>query len=837
MHDPVIRSIPLDRLERSPANVRRTEAGQGAFAELKASIAAHGLLENLVARSIGPGENPETDPGQAPGERYAVIAGARRLAALNDLAREGTIASDFPVPCRVIENGLSDTELSLAENTARVAMHPADQVQAFGALALAGATAADIAARFGVSERIVEQRLRLGHAAPELLDAYRENAIDLATLKAFAVTTDTARQMAVWEQVKDQGYRPTDWQIRRMLTEDRIPAGAALARFVGVDAYEAAGGPVLRDLFADEYENGVWLEDPALLMQLAMDRLKVAADELATRWKWAEARLDVEWSDLARFGRVRPTPAEQTCEEQAEIERLHTRHDELVNMDEDAWTEELIDEAEAIEPRLAQIQDAIKARAVFKPEDIAIAGCIVTIGGNGELQLVQGLVKPEDMPADTDTATSGAAAHDGGGQDDSQQVGSSIQSPAISGPAMPPARPDPEAEARKEAGVGIGLADDLRAVRTALVKAHLAEDFGAAFDLMLFQMGRAVFTPGYHDHALDIAMRETPDRPPLRVNDDAFGDWSPGEAMLADRSSLRFEWLEIDDRQESFAALRALPEPDKQRLFAACVARTVNGQLAFEADARPEMEATVARLDIEFAAHVRPTAEMFWSRVRKDRMLSVAREVLGVEWAHAHRKDKKATLATAMETAFAKGDSPPLGVTRDGHAAALAWAPPGFGAFDSGHVDDGDAAAAEPEAPPADRPSQDAAPSDEAQSGARQEAAAERPEPAADAEAPEGQAPDTADAEQAEPSAPSNGAPDGDAIAPAGHEAIDAMNAVPVAGGGPRVIVSTVVFENGGDGDADPSAEDLPPAPPVPGNGHDTASGDALDIPAFLRRS
>ena len=828
MTEPVIRSIPLDRLERSPANVRRTEAGKTAFAELKASIAAHGLLENLVARSIGPGEDPGTGPGQAPGEHFAVIAGARRLAALNDLAREGTIASDFPVPCRVIENGVSDTELSLAENVLQVAMHPADQVQAFGALALAGATVADIAARFGVSERIVEQRLRLGHAAPELLDAYRENAIDLETLKAFAVTTDRARQVAVWEQVKDQGYRPTGWQIKRMLTDDRIPAGAALARYVGVDAYEAAGGPVLRDLFADEYENGVWLEDPALLMQLAMDRLQVAADELATRWKWAEARLDVEWSDLARFGRVRPTPAEPTDEEKAEIERLHTRHDEIVNMDEDAWTDELIEEAEAIEPRLEQIQDAIKARAVFKPEDIAIAGCIVTIGGNGELQLVQGLVKPEDMPADTDTATgtSQATAHHGDGQDDGQQAASGIQAPVITGPAMPPARPDPEAEARKEAGVGIGLADDLRAVRTALVKAHLADDFGAAFDLMLFQMGRAVFTPGYHDHALDIAVRETSDRPPLRVNDDAFGDWSPGEAMLADRSSLSFDWLEIEDRQESFAALRALPESDKQRLFAACVARTVNGQLAFEADARPEFEATVARLDIEFAAHVRPTAEIFWSRVRKDRILSVAREVLGVEWAHAHRKDKKATLAAAMETAFAKSDSPPLGVTKEGHAAALAWAPPGFGAFDSGTVDDGETS--EPEAPPAD----------EDRSSAQQEAAAAQPEPDGDAEAPHGRAPDTGDAKQAAPSEPSNGAPDGEAIAPTGHDAIDAMNAVPVAGGGPRVIVNTVGFENGGDGDASPDAQ--PPAPPIPGNGHDTAgvsAGDGLEIPAFLRRS
>ena len=220
-------------------------------------------------------------------------------------------------------------------------------------------------------------------------------------------------------------------------------------------------------------------------------------------------------------------------------------------------------------------------------------------------------------------------------------------------------------------------------------------------------------------------------------------------------------------------------------------------------------------------------------------MLGVAREFLGVEWAHAHRKDKKATLATAMETAFAKSDSPPLGVTKEGHAAALAWAPPGFRAFDTGTVDDEDAAPPEAESPPADQPSQDTAPADEAQSGTQQEAPARQPDPAAEA----------GDAEQPATSEPSNGAPDpattespgvpdSEVVAPTGHEAIDAMNAVPVAGGGPRVIVSTVGFENGGDGDASPDAQ--PPAPPVPGNGHDTAGvsgGDGLEIPAFLRRS
>ena len=827
MTEPVIRSIPLDRLERSPANVRKTSAGKAALAELKASIAVHGLLENLVARSIGPGEDG--------GEHYVVIAGGRRLAALNELAREGLLDTDHPVPCRVIANVAIDSELSLAENVVRVAMHPADQVEAFGALALAGATVADIAARFGVSERIVEQRLRLGHAAPELLDAYRDDQIDLATLKAFTVTTDRARQMAVWEQVRDQGYRPSDWQIKRMLTEDRVPAGAALARFVGVEAYEAAGGAVLRDLFADEHENGVWLEDAALLMQLALDRLQAAADELATRWKWARAQLDVDWSDLARFGRVHPTPAQPTDEEKAETERLHTRQGELADMDDDEWTEKLVDESDAIETRLAEIDAAVEARAVYRPDDLRLAGCIATVGSDGRLQLVQGLVRPEDMPAN-DTATSAATGHDAAAG--SHDGGAGIRMPAVSGPAMPPARPDPEAEARKEAGVGIGLADDLRAIRTALVKARLAEDFPAAFDLMLFQMGRAVFTPGYHDHALDIAARETPDRPPLRVNDDAFAAMSPGEAMLADRSSLPFDWLEIEDAGEAFAALRALPDEDKQRLFAACAARTVKGQLAFEPGARPELEATVARLDIDFAAHVRPTADMFWSRVRKDRMLDVARETLGLEWAHTHRKDKKAALATAMETAFAKGDRVPLGVSKDGHAAALAWAPPGFGAFDTGADTSPSgqpegAASGETAREPApeavdDVPAGDSPPVDAAQTAATGDTAADPSGGAAD--------PAPADAPRRTSvveSIVSPGVAERESLARARREEIDAMNAVPTADGGPRVIIRTA----GADGDetGQNAPEAGPPMPPAPGNGRDTES-DALEIPAFLRR-
>ena len=216
MHDPErdIRDIPLSQLELSPGNVRKTPADASAFTELKASITAHGLLENLIARAMKPG----TD-GIA---RYAVIAGGRRLAAMQALAAEGALDQDHPVPCRMIGGIVAAEEVSLAENMVRAAMHPADQVEAFRRLADAGSTAAAIAARFGVSERTVEKRLRLGNAAPVLLEAYRAGEIDLDTLMAFAVTTDHARQSAVWETVSQQGYRPGAWQIKRLLTEDRV---------------------------------------------------------------------------------------------------------------------------------------------------------------------------------------------------------------------------------------------------------------------------------------------------------------------------------------------------------------------------------------------------------------------------------------------------------------------------------------------------------------------------------------------------------------------------------------------------------------------------------------
>ena len=784
------------------------------------------------------------EPGADGPGRYAVIAGGRRLAAMQALAAEGALEEDHPVPCRMIGDIVAAEEVSLAENSVRAAMHPADQVEAFRRLADAGSTAAAIAARFGVSERTVEKRLRLGNAAPVLLEAYRAGEIDLNTLMAFAVTTDQARQSVVWETVSQQGYRPGAWQIKRLLTEDRVPATSAIVHFVGLEAYEAAGGRIDRDLFAEEDERGIWFDDPNLLNKLAMDSLQAAARELETRWKWAEARLDVDWSATAAFGRVRPQPAEPTDEEKAEIERLRTRNDELANMDDDGWTEELVEEAEGNEERLDEIEATIEARAVYRREDIAIAGCIATVGNDGELKLIQGLVKPEDMPA-REAGDASAPGH--GDTADGEETFSGIDAPTFVAPLASPG--DAEAEARKEAGVGIGLADDLRAIRTAIVKSQLACDFEAGFDLLLFQLARSVFTNGYHDDALDIRAAETPDRPAMRVNDDAFGNTNVGEKHLEiDRAGQKLDWTGLPDA-EAFAELRALSERDKRTLFASCVARTLKGQLAFEPKARPEVEATVARLGIDFAAAVRGnrdqlwTADLLWSRLRKDRILAVARETLGETWAQAEAKQKKADIAKAMQDAFAHGGGVPAGVTAEGRAAAIAWTPPGFRAFDTGAVDDSALADDEGTTAPEQQPSKIDMPSVDAleyssvdPSGADGE---DRQDDATEADALPGDDPEPTPMEAPCPinvSVPGIvESIDAPAVAERRAAAIaSAMNAdatLPVAASAPEVAGPPAPDAGGHDVTVEPEQVMAPPR----GNGHDNGA-ELLEIPAFLRR-
>ena len=235
-----IETIPLSRLVPSPANVRKAKTD---ITGLAASIMAHGLLQNL-----------QVCPN---GESYEVVAGGRRLAALKYLAKQKQIAADHGVACEV-RDGPDAAEISLAENEMREAMHPADQFEAFKKLADDGKGEEEIAARFGVTPHIVRQRLKLAVVSPKLIAAYRKGAMTLDCLMAFTVSDDHRAQEKVWAGLPDYARQRPE-AIRDALTEKHIAADSKLARFVGMDAYEAAGGAVLRDLF--DADNAGWLTD------------------------------------------------------------------------------------------------------------------------------------------------------------------------------------------------------------------------------------------------------------------------------------------------------------------------------------------------------------------------------------------------------------------------------------------------------------------------------------------------------------------------------------------------------------------------------------------------
>ncbi|TIR54982.1 MAG: chromosome partitioning protein ParB, partial [Mesorhizobium sp.] len=223
--------------------------------------------------------------------------------------------ADGLVPCIVkkADAKTSAVDDSLAENVHRLALHPLDQFRAFKRMVESGMSTEEVAAAYFTTPRYVEQRLRLSTVSPKLLEIYAGEGMTLAMLEAFTVNPDHARQEQVWEATQ-QSYNRQPWHIRQMLTQTTVPASDKRARFVGIDAYVAAGGPVLRDLF--ETDNGGWLEDVPLLDRLVSDKLKATADTVAAEgWKWISVDISLPYGHDHGLRGLTGTGAELTDEE------------------------------------------------------------------------------------------------------------------------------------------------------------------------------------------------------------------------------------------------------------------------------------------------------------------------------------------------------------------------------------------------------------------------------------------------------------------------------------------------------------------------------------------
>lgn len=371
-----IQFIPLNQLIPSPRNVRRKDRKADIDA-LAASISARGLLQNLCVVPSADG-------------KYEVDAGGRRLAALKKLARDKTIPKDFAVPCHVIalEEG---REVSLIENVHRVAMDAMDEVDAFAALIAEGATPEDVARRFGITRRHVDQRLALAGLSPKIKAAWKRGDVSLEAARAFCLVEDHAQQEAVFRSLG----RPVTHaaSVRARLMEGRMRASDRLARFVGLDVYELAGGAVVRDLFDAD---AVYVGDPALMTHLAEQKLGSAREAwLEQGWGWVEINLGQRNGQGYAALRLQPDWRALTEAEEAETSRLRS---ELEALDA-ALDEDSVEDDPRWETRddLAGAIETLRQSARDWDQDlIAHAGVVLSISHDGDVQATLGVIRSSD---------------------------------------------------------------------------------------------------------------------------------------------------------------------------------------------------------------------------------------------------------------------------------------------------------------------------------------------------------------------------------------------------------------------------------------------------------
>ncbi|WP_407166153.1 ParB/RepB/Spo0J family partition protein [Bradyrhizobium sp. ORS 111] len=645
------RDIPFNKLVLSQSNVRRVKAGLS-IEELAEDIARRTLLQSLNVRPVLDADGAETG-------MFEIPAGGRRYRALQLLVKQKRLAKTAPVPC-VVRDPATDIlaeDDSLAENVQRASLHPLDQFRAFEALREKGKSEEDIAAAFFTSVNVVKQRLRLASVSPALLDVYADDGMSLEQLMAFTVTADQGRQEQLWQAISDS-WQKEPYQIRRMLTEKTVRASDRRAVFVGLDAYEAAGGGVLRDLF--QSDDGGWLEDVALLDRLVAENLKTEAETIAAEgWKWIEVAIDFPYGHTRGLCELDGMAADLSAEEQGTIEALKAEYARL-EADYDG-ADELPDE---VDRRLGEIETALAAfddrPVIYQPADIARAGVFVGIDAEGTLLVDRGYIRPEDEvpvaePEQNSDGEPATVAVDG-----AQPSAAVVQRAVITIGGQVAEPEDEDDDAVKP--LPDRLLTELTAERTLALRDKLAITPSVAFQAVLHKFCLDVFSRySSYGTAMEISVRSASfpvqaqglkDTPAAKAIDARHKTWE--ERLPKDRTDL-WDWL------------TALTGDEQAALFAHCASFGVNALYEkgdrYGGGATPhtveqriaDADRIASAVDLDMVeAGWRPTVESYLGRVPKRRILEAVREGAGKRAAQLIDHLKKGDMAKEAERLLAE---------------------------------------------------------------------------------------------------------------------------------------------------------------------------------------
>jgi ParB family chromosome partitioning protein len=621
------RDIPFDKLILSQQNVRKTKAGVS-IEELAEDIAHRGLLTSLNVRAEVDADGNETDI-------YRVPAGGRRYRALELLVNQKKLSKTAGIPCIVSKGKTLEAEDSLAENVTRVDLHPLDEFRAIMTLREQGLDEEEIAARFHMSVATVKQRLRLASVSPRLLELYANDEMKLGQVMAFSITNDHVRQEQVWDTIS-RSHNQDAYYIRRMLTETAVRASDRRTVYVGVEVYEAAGGVVMRDLF--EQDNGGWLQDPALLEQLVLEKLTADVEALKVDegWKWVDAAFDFPYGHTAGLRRFYGERAEYTEDELARHDALKAEYDKLDA--EYAAANEYSEETEARLEELGNQLDALNDRPyVLDPEEVARGGAFVSLGANGELKIERGFVRPEDEPV-----------VEPDGDDDSDGVGgngdAAVAAPANGGISIngkPVGVEEEEEDDGKIRPLSDRLIEDLTAARTVALRNALANDPVMAFIAALHAAVLKIFYRYGSGSCLEITLQHT-----------AFSQTQGlGDSVWAKETEQRQESWGYDlpgNADEVWDYLIALDQDSRMALFAHCVSLTLNATIQpWNRRAKENFHAKQLARSLGFGmveAGWAPTVD-YLGRVTKAHILQAVREAKGEQSAQLIDHLKKPDMA------------------------------------------------------------------------------------------------------------------------------------------------------------------------------------------------
>lgn len=629
--------IPLNKLVLSQSNVRRIKAGI-AIEELAEDIGRRTLLQSLTVRAVCDADGVETG-------MYEVPSGGRRFRALELLVKQRRLAKTAPIPCVIRTEGIAEED-SLAENVQRAPLHPLDQFRAFLTLREKGQSEEEIAAAFFVAVAVVKQRLRLASVSPKLLDVYAEDGMTLDQLMAFTVNGDHARQEQVFERLT-QSYDKQPYAIRRMLTEGAVHAADKRAQFVGLPAYEEAGGIVLNDLF--ETDHGGWLQDVGLVDMLVAEKLREEAETIrAEGWKWIDVAPDFAYGHTFGLRQLHGDEVRLTADEEAARDALQAELDGI----EATYAESDEDLPEDVDIRLGEIETALAAfedrPVAYDPAEIERAGAFVSIDRDGALRVERGYIRPEDelpIPTEPDVEVETATDADeqrftaAGGEDGDEAV-----------VVEPDAAPEPE-EDEGIKPIPDRLMTELTAYRTLALRHALGGQPDVAFLAALHAFCLKAFYPYALDTCLEIDIKSVGFHSQAPGLNDSCIATEMGERHQAWRDTLPKEAIDLWD------ALTAFDGDSRQALFAHCLSLSVNAM--FEAyNRRPKALAHADRLaqavDLDMvAAGWTPTVACYLGRVTKARILGAVREAKGEREAQLIDHLKKVEMAEKAETLLA----------------------------------------------------------------------------------------------------------------------------------------------------------------------------------------